>query len=141
MEREQYNSSASDAVPESLVATVTRGSMIVLIAFGILTGLLALLVLGSIKLMVGDFPPGFIMLLFVGFVLSMVAGWRLPRYQGHLAVLGISMLAIAGLIWAIFEDGLMGKTFMLLLVVSAGFMAALGFYNLFIRKRPRDMAG
>ncbi|WP_424356636.1 hypothetical protein [Methanocella sp. MCL-LM] len=139
MEREQYNSFASDAVPESLVATVTRGSMIVLIALGVLTGLLALVVLGGIKLMVGDFPPGFIMLLFVGFVLSMVAGWRLPRYQGHLAVLGISMLAIAGLIWAIFEDGLMGKAFMLLLVVSAGFMAALGFYNLFIKKKQLDV--
>lgn len=141
MKRGEHKGSVSDINSESLFGTITRGSMIILIALGVLTGLLALVVLGGIKLIVGDFPPGFIMLLFVGFVLSLVAGWRYPRYQGHLAVLGISMLAMAGLIWAIFEDGLMGKAFMLLLVVSAGFMAALGVYNLYIRKSRPEMPG
>ncbi|CAJ37848.1 hypothetical protein [Methanocella arvoryzae] len=126
---------------ETLAATVTRGTMIILIALGVAMGLFSLLALGSIKLMAGDYPPGFIMLLAAGFMLSLAAGWRFKRYQGHLAVLGISMLALAGVIWAIFEDGLMGKAFMLLLVVSAGSMAAIGFYNLFVRKSRPDMPG
>jgi hypothetical protein len=115
--------------------------MVVILTLGVTATILILLVSGSLKVVVGDLPPGLIMLLAAGFVSSLIAGWYLKRYQGQFAVLGISLLTIAGVIWAIFEDGFVGKAFMLLLVVTAGFMAVLGFYNLFVRNRRPDMPG
>lgn len=141
MGREQRKESVAEARSETIVGAITRGSMVILIALGVMVGIIALLVLGSIKIATGDFPPGFIMLLSVGFVLSLFASWRFKRYQGQFVVLGISLLTIAGIIWAIFEDGLIGKAFMVLFVVTAGFMAVLGFYNVFIRKRQPNLPG
>lgn len=141
MGREPDKISAIDIGGEDLLGTITMGSMVVILAFGITAGILILVVLGGLKVATGDFPPGFIMLLSAGFASSLIAGWYIKRYQGQLAVLGISMLAIAGIIWAIFEDGYLGKAFMLLLVVTAGFMAALGFYNVFIKKTQPTKSG
>lgn len=124
---------------EGLFRTFTRGSMVVILAFGVIGGILLLLVLGGLKIITGDLPPGFIMLLAAGFMSFLIAGWYIKRYQDHFAVLGMSMLTAAGIIWTIFEDGYMGKAFMLLLVITAGFMTVLGFYNMFIRKRQPDI--
>jgi hypothetical protein len=141
MGREPRKKSASHSDGKDLAGTITRGSMIVIIALGISAAILILLTLGGLKVITGDFPPGFIMLLAAGFMSSLIAGWYIKRYQGQLVVLGISMLTIAGIIWAIFEDGYIGKAFMLLLVVTSGFMAVLGFYNVFIRKKQPNMHG
>jgi hypothetical protein len=78
-------------------------------------------------------------LLFAGFVSSLAAGWLINRYRGPFVVLGFSLLTIMGFIWAVFEDGYIAKAFMLLLVVTAGFMAAQGFYSVFVRKRQAGM--
>lgn len=134
----EYKRPASDTSTD-LIGAITRGSMVVTLALGITAVILILLVSGGIKIITGDFPPGFIMLLAAGFVSSMVAGWYVKSYQDHFAVLGIAMLTIAGIIWAVFEDGYMGKAFMLLLVVTAGAMAAWGFYNIAVRKTRPDM--
>jgi hypothetical protein len=130
---------ASDAVAEDPVSTIASGSVVVIATLGIIALTLVPLILGSIMVVSGELIPGIIMLLFTGFTLFALAGWLARRYQGQLMIAGLSLLLIMGIIWAIFEDGYGPKAFMLSLVVTCGFMVALGFYNLFIAKRQPRM--
>ena len=123
---------------EDLAATIARGCVVTITVLATTALTLVPLIVGSIKVVTGDIIAGIIMLLFAGFMLLALASFRDRRNQGQLVILGISLLAIMGFIWAVFEDGYGPKAFMLSLVVTAGFMALLGFYNLFIAKRkPR----
>jgi hypothetical protein len=126
---------------EDAILTIARGSVVVLVALAVIALTLVPLIVGGIKVLTGDYIAGIIMLLFTGFMLSVIAGWRARRYQGQLMVVGLTLLAIMGFLWAIFEDGYGPKAFMLALVATAGFMAALGFYNMFIAKRRPRMTG
>ncbi len=139
MGRGERKGTASDTNSEGPIVKIARVFMVILIALGVTAGILVPLYFGSIKVITGDYPPGAVMLLFAGFMLSVLTAWFFKRYQGHLVVLGISLLTIMGIIWAIFEDGLGPKAFMLMLVITAGFMAALGFYNVFLKKRQPNM--
>ena len=141
MGRGERKGTASDTNAEGPIVKIARGFMVILVALGVTAGVLVPLYFGSIKVITGDYPPGAVMLLFAGFMLSVLAAWFFKRYQGHLVVLGISLLTIMGIIWAIFEDGLGPKAFMLMLVITAGFMAALGFYNVFLKNRQPHMPG
>jgi glucose dehydrogenase len=132
---------ASDTSAGRPIAAIVRVSLAILFALCAIAGTLIPLYFGAIKMITGDYPPGVIMLLFAGFVLSVTAALLFRRYQGQLAVLGVSLLTLLGIIWAIFEDGYGPKAFMLLLVVTAGFMAVLGFYNVFLKRRQPRTAG
>jgi FtsH-binding integral membrane protein len=139
--RHERRGNTSGSSVESPIVKIARFSMVILVALGVIAGVLIPLYYGGVKMVTGDYIPGIIMLLFAGFVLLFAAGWFIRRYQAHLLILGIFLLAIMGFIWAIFEDGYLGKAFMLLLVVTAGSVGALGFYNMFIAKRQPRMSG
>jgi len=139
--RGEHKETASDTNGESPIVKIARDFIVILVALSITAGVLIPLYFGSIKVITGDYPPGAVMLLFAGFMLSVLAALFLKRYQGHLVVLGISLLTIMGIVWAVFEDGFGPRAFMLTLVISAGFMAALGFYNVFLKTRQPYMQG
>ncbi len=139
--RHQRYETPSDTGSEGSTVAIARGFLAILLAFGAIAGILIPLYYGGLKVITNDYPPGAIMLLFAGFVLCVSLGWLAKRYRGQLMVLGISLLTIMGIIWAIFEDGYGPKAFMLSLVITAGFMAALGFYNVFLKKRQPDITG
>ncbi len=139
--RHQRNGTASGPGRDGSKMTIPRSSLAILLTLAIISGILIPLIAGGIKVVTGDFIPGIIMLLFAGFIICVSAGWLNKRYQGQLVVLGISLLVIMGIIWAIVEDGYGPKAFMLSLVVTAGLMAALGFYNVFLKKRQPHMPG
>jgi hypothetical protein len=141
MGRGARKGTASDTNREGPIVKMARCFMVIIVALGVTVGILVPMYFGSIKVITGDYPPGAVMLLFAGFMLSILAAWFFKRYKGHLVVLGISLLTIMGIIWAIFEDGIGPKAFMLMLVITAGFMAVLGFYNVFLKKRQPHMPG
>lgn len=117
------------------------GLQATLAAVALTIGLFAPLLGGIIMLGAGDYPTAIVLLLFAGFVLCLLMALFNKHIQGQLVVLGISLLVVMGIIWGIFEDGLMGKAFMLLLVISAGAMAAMGIYNVFLKKRRQYIRG
>ncbi len=137
----QIKGATTGSGADDLTVTIVKGSLVVLVMLGFASGIILPLVAGGLKLAAGDYPPGAILFLFTGFVLCVLTGWIVKRYRDQLVVLGVSMLTILGVIWAIFEDGYGPKAFMVSLVVTAGFMAALGFYNVFLKKRQTRSMG
>ena len=127
------NKEIHDEVMGGLLATV--------VAVGLTIGLFVPLFAGIIMLLAGDYPTAMVLLLFAGFVLCLLLALFNKHIRSQLVVLGISLLAIMGIIWGIFEDGLLGKAFMLLLVITAGAMAAWGIYNVFLKKRRHYIRG